>query len=367
MPQGEPETPPDPILQLPVSHRLVIVLLLLQLLHEDGFLLVLAPLVLEPDAYDPRAQAGHLHQLLLHERVGPRVSGVARPQSVQLLLVEHGPHAGCLLGLFVHVRTQRGLPARSRVCKGARDERVTATHSPCARPRGGRVLRGPISFLVYSIYFVLLFVFSPFPSVRPTRKKVCIFVPSLVPPQGSPRSDLASAQAGRGSSELGLCGTGVADPRCASSTYQTLGMPAWVPRDEGSSPEEVGVSEEEEGGAPGTLEGERGRGPTRTPSAALPRNWGACLPLPGGPQEPFSLIQRPLGQGQAVCLEDLPWGASGPPGPGTVPFCPPSGLGPPGLLPQGSRFPGPAAALPARAQPLALSSLGLGFSQPQVK
>ena len=102
----ELEAPPDPLLRCTVPHRLVVVLLLLQLLHEDGFLLVFAALVLEPDADDPWAQARHLHQLLLHERVGPRVGGVARPQSVQLLLVEHRPHAGCLLRLFVHVRAQ---------------------------------------------------------------------------------------------------------------------------------------------------------------------------------------------------------------------------------------------------------------------
>lgn len=33
-------------------------------------------------------------------------------------------------------------------------------------------------------------------------------------------------------------------------------MPKWAPREEGSPPEEVGVSEEEEEGAPRTLEGE---------------------------------------------------------------------------------------------------------------
>lgn len=115
----------------PAPHRLVAVLLLLELLHENGLLLVLAALVLEPHADDPRAQAGHLHQLLLHERVGPRVGGVARPQRVQLLLVEHGPHPGRLLRLLVHVRAQRRLPARPGVCGGrGRQEVGRAGHSP---------------------------------------------------------------------------------------------------------------------------------------------------------------------------------------------------------------------------------------------
>lgn len=91
-------------------------LLLLQLLHEQRFLLVLAALVLEPDADDARAQPRHLHQLLLHERVGPRVGGVARPQRVQLLLVQHRAHAGGLLARLVHVGPQGGLAAGARLC-----------------------------------------------------------------------------------------------------------------------------------------------------------------------------------------------------------------------------------------------------------
>lgn len=68
---------------------------LLYLLFEgDGAFLVFAPFVLEPNAYDPRAESGHLDQLLLHESVRPRVGRVARPQRVQLLLVEHRPDAG---------------------------------------------------------------------------------------------------------------------------------------------------------------------------------------------------------------------------------------------------------------------------------
>ena len=58
----------------------------------DLTLLVLASLVLEPDADDARRQPGHLHQLLLHERVRPGVGHVAALQQVQLLLGQHGPH-----------------------------------------------------------------------------------------------------------------------------------------------------------------------------------------------------------------------------------------------------------------------------------
>lgn len=52
-------------------------LLLLDLFHQDGFLFVLAALVLEPDADDSRRQARHLDQLLLHQGVGTRVGRVA--------------------------------------------------------------------------------------------------------------------------------------------------------------------------------------------------------------------------------------------------------------------------------------------------
>lgn len=71
----------------PSSHRLIIGLLLLQLLHQQAPLLVLATLVLKPDPDHPGAEAGHLHQLFLHERVGPRIGVVAGPQCVKLFLV----------------------------------------------------------------------------------------------------------------------------------------------------------------------------------------------------------------------------------------------------------------------------------------
>ena len=97
------------------THRLVVVLLLLQLLHQDGPLLVFTPLVLEPHPDDPGAEAGHLHQLLLHEGVGPRVGVVAGPQRVQLLLVQHRPDARGLLRRLVHVVSMGGMPDRHRL------------------------------------------------------------------------------------------------------------------------------------------------------------------------------------------------------------------------------------------------------------
>ena len=57
------------------------------LLHHPVLdLLVFTALVLEPDPDHSGGQVGHLHQLLLHERVRPRVGGVARLQNVQLFL-----------------------------------------------------------------------------------------------------------------------------------------------------------------------------------------------------------------------------------------------------------------------------------------
>ena len=55
-------------------------------------LLVLAPLVLEPDPDHPGREPGHLHQLLLEQRVRPRVGRVAALEEVQLLLSQHSPH-----------------------------------------------------------------------------------------------------------------------------------------------------------------------------------------------------------------------------------------------------------------------------------
>lgn len=88
------------------THSFVIGLLLLELLHHDAPLLVLAPLVLKPDPDHAGTEARHLHQLLLHERIGPGVGSVAGPQGVQLLLIEHSPHPGGLLRLLVDVGPQ---------------------------------------------------------------------------------------------------------------------------------------------------------------------------------------------------------------------------------------------------------------------
>lgn len=66
-------------LLLQPTHRFVIGRLRLELFHEDAPLFVLAPLVLKPNSDDPRAKARHLHQLLLHECIGPGVGVVAGP------------------------------------------------------------------------------------------------------------------------------------------------------------------------------------------------------------------------------------------------------------------------------------------------
>ena len=66
--------------------------MLLQLFDENGSLLVLAALVLEPDTNHSRAKSGHLDQLVLHQCVGSRVGRVARPQRVKLFLVQHRPY-----------------------------------------------------------------------------------------------------------------------------------------------------------------------------------------------------------------------------------------------------------------------------------
>lgn len=92
-------------------------LLLLELLHEHGPLLVLAAFVLEPDANNSRAEARHLHQLLLHERVRPRVGVVTCAQCVQLLLIEHSADPSCLLRLLVDVVAVWGLAHRYRLCQ----------------------------------------------------------------------------------------------------------------------------------------------------------------------------------------------------------------------------------------------------------
>ena len=78
---------------LSVASAIIVGFLLHLLLHRDRLLLVLATLVLEPDPDDARTQSRHFHELLFHQGVGSRVRSVARPQRVQLLLVQHGADA----------------------------------------------------------------------------------------------------------------------------------------------------------------------------------------------------------------------------------------------------------------------------------
>ena len=106
--------------------------MLLHLLQVHAPLLVLAPLVLEPDLQegeplhvhdvmqhwwklggdathsdDARTEVCHLDELLLHERVRSRVGGVAGAQCVQLLLVEHRAHARRLVRLVLPTSARR--------------------------------------------------------------------------------------------------------------------------------------------------------------------------------------------------------------------------------------------------------------------
>ena len=74
---------------------------MLHLLEENGALLVLAALVLEPHPDDAGRQPRHLGQLLLHEGVGTRVGVVARAKRVQLLLVQDGSNPRRLVLAFV--------------------------------------------------------------------------------------------------------------------------------------------------------------------------------------------------------------------------------------------------------------------------
>lgn len=98
------------------THRFVIGLLLLKLLHKNTPLFVLAPLVLKPNANDSGAETCHLHQLLLHKCIGPGVGVVAGPQRVELFLVEHCPDARRLLWLLVDVGPKRRLSGRNGLC-----------------------------------------------------------------------------------------------------------------------------------------------------------------------------------------------------------------------------------------------------------
>jgi len=65
----------------------------MELFERETSLLVLAALVLEPDADDARTESCHLDELFLHQRVWSRVGRVAGAQRVKLLLVENGSNA----------------------------------------------------------------------------------------------------------------------------------------------------------------------------------------------------------------------------------------------------------------------------------
>lgn len=86
------------------------------MLHHDASLFVLAPLVLKPNPDNPRAEASHFHQLLLHEGVRSGVGSIAGPQGVKLFFVEDSPDSGSLLGLLVDVGSQSWLSGRDRFC-----------------------------------------------------------------------------------------------------------------------------------------------------------------------------------------------------------------------------------------------------------
>lgn len=66
--------------------------LLLWVSHHQTSFLIFAALVLEPDADDPRTEASHFHQVLLHEGVRSGIGAVTGLQHVELGLAEHRPH-----------------------------------------------------------------------------------------------------------------------------------------------------------------------------------------------------------------------------------------------------------------------------------
>lgn len=127
------------------TYGLVVGLLLLQLLHHDAPFFVLAALVLKPDPDDPGTEAGHFHQLLLHEGVRPGVGGVAGPQGVQLFLVEDGPDAGGLLRLLMDVWPESRLPGGDRFCCKGRGGDRRKGQEPCQWPGRAKKARDPPS------------------------------------------------------------------------------------------------------------------------------------------------------------------------------------------------------------------------------
>jgi len=98
------------------NYNHLFLLLLLHLLHQHTALLVLASFILEPYTDHPWTEAGHFDKLLLHQGIWTRVGAVTCTQRVQLLLVQHSPHACCLLVRLVRPwpRTTTAATARCR-------------------------------------------------------------------------------------------------------------------------------------------------------------------------------------------------------------------------------------------------------------
>jgi len=94
----------------------LVLLLLMQLFQRQTSLLVLAALVLEPDANNPRTETSHLDELFLHQCVWTRVGRVAGAQRVKLFLVQHRSYAR-RLGLAAAV--PRPCPATGPTATGA--------------------------------------------------------------------------------------------------------------------------------------------------------------------------------------------------------------------------------------------------------
>ena len=89
-------------------------MVLLDLLQQNRSFLVLAALVLEPDADDSRTQSSHLDELLLHQSVRSRIGAVARSQRVKLFLVQYSPYPSRLLVRTTFVRPRPAAVLGSR-------------------------------------------------------------------------------------------------------------------------------------------------------------------------------------------------------------------------------------------------------------
>lgn len=146
---------------------------------------------------------------------------------------------------------------------------------------------------------------SPFPAVRPVRRELCIFVPSLVPRAGRPKRCPRSARTAWESCARPL--------RDASGCSRPCLLHLPDPRNARSGPAKEALRKKSEfqrkrrEELPGLW---RGKGADERPERRVALGLGGLSPAPGGLQEPFLLLQRPLGQGR----EDPAWGADGTPG-----------------------------------------------------